>query len=144
MVPNCRCSTVPSKMPETYAVWSQTIIGEVASKANSRKLVTMPRSGRPLFIKSDKARRFERDLKRQVQPLPDLMTGRLVVHCDIYYASNRPDLDESIVLDGLQGLIYKNDRQVREKHIFHHIDRLNPRVMVRVVALEPQQKSLEI
>ena len=129
-------------MPETYAVWTQTIIGEVASKANSRKLVTMPGSGRPLFIKSDKARRFERDLKRQVQPLPDLMTGRLVVHCDIYYASNRPDLDESIILDGLQGLIYKNDRQVREKHVFHHIDKFNPRAMVRVVALEPQQKSL--
>ena len=131
-------------MPEACAVWSRTIVGEVASKANSRKLVTMPRSGRPLFIKSDKARKFERDLKRQVQPLPDLMTGRLVVHFDIYYASHRPDLDESLILDGLQGLIYKNDRQVREKHVYHHIDKFNPRAMVRVVALEPQQKSLDI
>ena len=130
-------------MPE-YAEWSQTILGEVASKANSRRLVKMPRTGRPLFIKSDKARRFERDLKRQVRRLPDLLTGRLVVHCYIYYASHRPDLDESLILDGLQGLIYKNDRQVREKHVYHYIDRFNPRAMVRVVASEPQQKSLEI
>ena len=72
------------------------------------------------------------------------MTGRLAVHCDVYYASDRPDLDESLVLDGLQGLIYKNDRQVREKHVHHHIDRLNPRACVRVVALEPQQTSLVI
>ena len=65
-------------MPESYATWRGTILGEVASKANSRKLVTVRGSGRPLFIKSEKALRFERDLKRQVQPLPNLMTGRLV------------------------------------------------------------------
>ena len=72
------------------------------------------------------------------------MTGRLSVVCDIYYANNRPDLDEALILDGLQGLIYKNDRQVREKHVFHHIDKFNPRAEVRVAALEPQQASLGI
>ena len=34
----------------------------------------------------------------------------------IYYAS-RPDLDESLILDCMQGLVYKNDRQVKEKHV---------------------------
>ena len=129
-------------MCEIYAFWVGTILGEVASKANSRKLVKVKGSGRPLFIKSDKARKFERDLKRQVQPLPNLMTGRLVVKCDIFYVNHRPDLDEALILDGLQGLIYKNDRQVREKHVYHHIDKLNPRAMVRVEALEPQQESM--
>jgi Holliday junction resolvase RusA-like endonuclease len=48
----------------------------------------------------------------------------------IYYASQRPDLDESLILDLLQGILYKNDRQVRERHVYHFIDKLNPRTEI--------------
>jgi Holliday junction resolvase RusA-like endonuclease len=74
----------------------------------------------------------------------------------IFYASERPDLDESVVLDVLQDRysgkgeerelvqkgVYKNDRQVREKHVFHGIDRGNPRAEVTIETLEPQQPEL--
>ena len=106
------------------------VYGEPASKANSRKIVKFGK--RPASIKSDKARAFEASVKQQVQELPRLMTEKVVVFIKIFYASERPDLDESIILDALQGLVYANDRQVREKHVYHEIDRKNPRFEIVV------------
>lgn len=113
------------------------VYGEPASKANSRKIVKF--GNRPASIKSDKARAFEASVKQQVKELPRLMTEKLVAFIRIYYASERPDLDESIILDALQGLIYRNDRQVREKHVYHEIDRENPRFEI---VLRPLVKGL--
>jgi Holliday junction resolvase RusA-like endonuclease len=45
----------------------------------------------------------------------------------IFYASRRPDLDESLILDLLQDVAYVNDRQVKEKHIYWGLDKDNPR-----------------
>jgi Holliday junction resolvase RusA-like endonuclease len=56
----------------------------------------------------------------------------VVVSMTIYYASRRPDLDESLVLDLLQGIAYVNDRQVKEKHIFWGLDKDNPRCEIEV------------
>lgn len=142
-----------------------TILGEAASKANQRKLVLF--GERPALIKSDKARRYERDALLQI-PVPARLrlTGPVRVTLRMFYASERPDLDESVVLDVLQDRhgkqpkgpngepigprpllqpgVYRNDRQVREKHVFHALDRLHPRVEVEVEALSPQQPGLEL
>ncbi len=101
------------------------VIGEPASKANSRRIVMFGK--RPAIIKSQKARDYVRNFEKQISKLPEFLEGDLAVHITIYYASRRPDLDESVILDCMQGLIYKNDRQVKEKHIFHGLDKLNPR-----------------
>ena len=60
------------------------------------------------------------------------MEGELKVTITIWYASRRPDLDESVILDAMEGHIYKNDRQVREKHIYWGLDPLNPRADITV------------
>ena len=99
--------------------------GEPASKANSRKLVLFGK--RPAFIKSEKARAYVKTFGEQTTPLENLLEGDLAVHITVYYATRRPDLDESVILDCLQGVIYGNDRQVKEKHIYHGLDRDNPR-----------------
>ena len=142
-----------------------TILGEPASKANSRQIVTI--AGRPASIKSKKARGYEHDALRQIPPAArQRIEGPVRVTLRIWYASERPDLDESIVLDVLQdryanvkfqdaiGMctkremvqagVYRNDRQVREKHVFHAIDRANPRTDVIVEALQAQQPSLPL
>ena len=116
-----------------------TFIGELASKSNSRRLVTHPKTGRPMFVKSQKALDYVEDAKRQVAVREPLLLGKLKFTATIYYASERPDLDESLLLDALQSVIYKNDRQIREKHIFHAIDRRNPRAEV---VIEPFQGDL--
>ena len=81
-----------------------------------------------------------------------MLEGPVRVTIRIFYASERPDLDESVVLDVLQDRyhgkgehrelvqhgVYRNDRQVREKHVYHGIDRAAPRAEITVEALEPQ------
>lgn len=104
--------------------------GEPASKANSRRLVTV--RGKPMFIKSSKAIGYANDFNLQVRKVEPLLLGELSVHMWMYYATQRPDLDESLVLDLLQGKIYVNDRQVRERHIYHAIDKHDPRVEIFV------------
>ena len=70
--------------------------------------------------------------KANSRKLDDLMEGELKVTITIWYASRRPDLDESVILDAMEGHIYKNDRQVREKHIYWGLDPLNPRADITV------------
>ena len=106
------------------------IYGEPASKANSRKLVTI--RGRPAFIKSKKARDYVAMFDKQCPVLTEMLEGDLSVTMTIFYASRRPDLDESVLLDCMQDKIYKNDRQVKEKHIHWGLDRDNPRAEITV------------
>ena len=117
-----------------------TIIGEPASKANSRQLVTI--RGRPAFIKSKKARDYVKLFDQQCKALPEMLEGDLAVVIKIYYASRRPDLDESVILDCMQGKIYGNDRQVKEKHILWSLDRESPRSDIAVMS-QDDRTSIE-
>jgi len=114
---------------------SQIIFGEPASKANSRKVVRI--AGMSRLIKSSKALKYSDTFKQQCSPLGALMAGDLRVIMKIYYASRRPDLDESLILDLMQGLIYTNDRQVKEKHIYWGLDPENPRTEIIVECIPP-------
>jgi len=107
---------------------SQIIFGEPASKANSRRVVHY--GGMSRLIKSKKALTYSDVFKQQCKPLSTLMTGDLRVTLHIYYASRRPDLDESLILDLMQGLIYANDRQVKERHCYWGLDPDNPRAEI--------------
>ena len=109
-----------------------TIIGEPASKANSRRLVINKKTGKPMSIKSEKALAYVKAVQKQVPILAPLLDGPLVAHISIYYASRRPDLDESLILDALQGRIYHNDRQIEIKHVSKGIDKKNPRAYVEI------------
>jgi hypothetical protein len=118
-----------------YTVGSQrvsfTIFGEPASKANSRRLVTI--KGRPASIKSQKALDYVKTFQVQCPKLKALIIGDVAVKINIFYASRRPDLDESIILDAMQNLVYVNDRQVKEKHVFWGgVDKDKPRAEIDV------------
>jgi Holliday junction resolvase RusA-like endonuclease len=132
-----------------------TIIGQAASKANSRELVKF--GERLVSIKSKAARTFERDALRQIPAWArQRLEGPVRVTLHVFYASERPDLDESVVLDVLQDRyvgtgqqrqlvqagVYRNDRQVREKHVFWGLDRVNPRVEVVVEPVYAQQRDM--
>ncbi|MBN3756049.1 RusA family crossover junction endodeoxyribonuclease [Paraburkholderia sp. Tr-20389] len=148
-----------------------TIYGQPASKANSRKIV--PRKihskttgelvTRPMSIKSEAAREYETTVLKQVPPKArQRLEGPVRVAIRIWYASERPDLDESVILDCLQDRydwvkrgtgekkvlvhrgVYRNDRQVRQKVILHGIDRTNPRAHIVVEPLHAQQMQLAL
>ncbi len=109
-----------------------TALGEPASKSNSRRIVF--NGSRPRVIKSAKALNYVRTFQMQCPRLDPLLEGDLKIDMTIYYASRRPDLDESVVLDAMQDLIFKNDRQIKEKHICWGLDRDNPRVEIEINA----------
>ena len=114
------------------------IHGEPASKSNSRKLVTI--KGRPAFIKSDKARKYVKQFEEQCPQMGDSMfLGDVEVERTVFYASRRPDLDESVILDCMQGFIYKNDRQVKRKIITWGLDKENPRSEITVRLMEQSE-----
>jgi Holliday junction resolvase RusA-like endonuclease len=78
------------------------------------------------------------------------MQGEVAIELRIFYSSERPDLDESLILDCLQDQflvvggkrllsqrgVYRNDRQVREKHVYHSIDKRNPRTEILITERE--------
>lgn len=125
-------------MSTSLEVYNGIIYGEPASKANSRKIVMFGK--RPAIIKSQKARDYVKAFEKQCKKLPKLVTDDLVVEMTIYYASRRPDLDESVVLDCMQGFIYKNDRQVKKKIINWGLDRDNPRSEIKVSLLQQDKE----
>jgi hypothetical protein len=125
---------------------SQIIFGEPASKSNSRRVVRFGSMSR--LIKSQKALDYSDTFKQQCRQLSKLMTGDLRITLCIYYASRRPDLDETLILDLMQGLIYENDRQVKERHTYWGLDPENPRTEILVEKIpdvapikKPQRKG---
>jgi Holliday junction resolvase RusA-like endonuclease len=130
-----------SNVVEELQSISQIIFGEPASKANSRRVVRY--GGMSRLIKSKKALSYSDVFKQQCKPLPTLMTGDLKITLHIWYASRRPDLDESLILDLLQGVIYENDRQVKERHCYWHLDPENPRTFFtveKIAEVAPKKK----
>src|ERR1044072_9458315 len=115
--------------------WVRTIFGSPQSKANSRRAILQ--GGKPRFIKSAAALAYSDDFLRQCPWLDPLFECDLVLEDDIYYSSRRPDLDESLIMDLLQGRVYANDRQIRRKVITGHVDKENPRVDIRIYPYEP-------
>jgi Holliday junction resolvase RusA-like endonuclease len=124
---------------EDLQALSQTIFGEPASKANSRKIVRY--GGMSRIIKSAKALNYVELFKAQARPMLRPLVSDVVVTMHIYYSSRRPDLDESLILDLLQGVMYLNDRQVKEKHIYWHLDKQNPRTLIEVKKIPRPQGS---
>jgi Holliday junction resolvase RusA-like endonuclease len=122
-------------------VVSLKIFGEPASKANSRRVVRI--GGMSRLIKSQKALTYAELFQQQVKDMAvTLIAGDVRVTMHIWYASRRPDLDESLILDLLQGVAYVNDRQVKEKHIYWGLDKENPRAEIIVDVLPiPEKKA---
>ena len=139
-----------------------TILGKPVSHKNSYHIVTI--KGRSAIVRSKEALAYERDALRQIHGTArQRLEGPVRVSMWIYYENERPDLDESMLLDVMQdwwgkmpnptgslpaarvliqGGVYRNDRQVREKHVYHRIDRANPRIEVEIEPMTPQQQGL--
>lgn len=109
------------------------VLGEPASKANSRRLVFFGK--KPAFIKSKKALSYAQAFQMQCPKLSPPIEDDVAAWIRIWYASRRPDLDDSVILDAMQGLVIANDRQVRERHVFWDLDKTNPRADIAITAL---------
>ena len=110
------------------------ILGEPASKANSRRFVLI--GGKPRFIKSKKALVYARDFDLQCPVRRNLFEEDLSIAIKIYYRTRRPDLDESLILDLLQGKVFKNDRSIKSKYVEHGLDKEHPHSLIVISSLD--------
>ena len=116
--------------------WEATILGEPASKSNQRQIVRM--GGKPRLIKSKKALNYARKFHLQAprMPLREPILDDVLMWCRIHYATRRPDLDESLIMDALQAAeIIGNDRQIKAKLVLWALDRENPRSEIKLACL---------
>jgi Holliday junction resolvase RusA-like endonuclease len=113
-----------------------TLYGELASKANSRKLVTF--GGKPRFIKSDKALGWEQSALMQIpgDHRGHFPTGDIGIKVVIYYPTKKNDVDPSLLFDVLQKAgVIGNDRQIREYFARKEWDKENPRTEFTIYPL---------
>lgn len=61
-------------------------------------------------------------------------SGNVAVTIDLYRPAKRGDLDNfaKVLLDSMQGYLFKNDNQVVDLHLRRHDDKKNPRVVIEV------------
>ena len=114
-------------------LWVQVIMGEPASKATSRRFVSI--GGKPRFIKSQKALDYTRTFGLQLKPPEYNIVDDVEVEIAIWYKTRRPDLDPSLIFDLLQPHVIKNDRQIKVIHAYHALDKENPRAWIRILKL---------
>ncbi len=123
-------------MTEPRFQFSAEVLGELASKSNSRRIVRF--GSRVASIKSQKAldyaQRFMLAVRHTLPKEP--YAGEVAIYAEVYYFSRRPDLDISLLQDCIQNAgIIKNDRSVVEIHCWKYLDPIRPRVNFRVVAV---------
>lgn len=116
---------------EPFEFW---IDGAPYSKSNSRRLVRVGkgRDRRTRSIKSENALNFAASFVAQCPLLSPLFECDVHLDLDIYYPDRRRDMDESLVLDCMQGLIYLNDRSVKSRRVRWGLSKDKPGILIRV------------
>ena len=106
-----------------------TIYGDVVSKSNQYRIIKI--GGHASLKKTDAVKAFEERFYLQ-NPLRNAnISGFFKINLDVYFSSNRKDLDGAfkLILDTLQtSKTIQNDRQCVEIHARKLIDKANPRV----------------
>ena len=113
-----------------------TIYGQVPSKSNGYKIITI--SGHSSLAKTKALKDYERKFYLQCPLRGEEIADPFAIDMDVYYNSNRPDLDNAfkIVLDCLQLCkAIKNDRYCYEIHARKLVDKVNPRIELSITKL---------
>lgn len=113
-----------------------TIYGQVPSKSNGYKIITI--SGHSSLAKTKALKDYERKFYLQCPLRGEEIAEPFAIDMDVYYNSNRPDLDNAfkIVLDCLQLCkAIKNDRYCFEIHARKLVDKVNPRLELSITKL---------
>ena len=114
-----------------------TIYGDVVSKSNQYRIIKI--GGHASLKKTDAVKAFEERFYLQ-NPLRNAnISGFFKINLDVYFSSNRKDLDGAfkLILDTLQASkTIQNDRQCVEIHARKLIDKANPRVEFEIEEVE--------
>ena len=108
----------------------QTILGVPPSKSNCYKIITF--NGHASLAKGEALKKYEKSFYLQCNHYRNAnITGLFELHVDVYYPSNRSDLDNSLkcTLDMLQSVkAIKNDNNCAKIVAQKFVDKDNPRI----------------
>lgn len=107
----------------------QTIYGQPPSKSNGYRIINI--RGHGSLAKKAAIRAYEERFFLQCGLRNLGIAKPFKLTMDVYFSSDRPDLDNSckVVLDCLQKCkAIKNDRLCTEIHVRKLVDKLNPRI----------------
>lgn len=92
-------------------------------------------TGRRFLTKEGKVTKlmYGREIKAQWPGEP--LKGDITLNVLFYFKDNRKDIDGCLkaLLDSIEGIMYENDRQITELHVFKEIDKDNPRTEVHIL-----------
>ena len=117
--------------------YAMTILGDVLSKANSYKIITI--GGHSSLSKTQRLKEYEKSFFLQCPCRNVNITSFFSIDIDVFYANNRKDLDGAfkILLDCLQMCnVIKNDRECVEIHARKMVDKANPRVEIKIRTID--------
>lgn len=112
------------------------IYGSVISKSNTYRIITI--KGHGALGKTPALKKYEESFFMQCAIRDKLVDKRFRLDIDVYYSSDRPDLDNAlkVVLDCLQSCkAIKNDRLCAEIHARKLIDKDRPRIEFEITEL---------
>ncbi len=113
----------------------QTIHGNIPSKSNCYKIITL--AGHGSLAKTKALKQYENDFYIQCNHYRNKMIeGYFELHVDIFYPSQRSDLDNGfkILLDCLQKVkAIKNDNKCIKIIANKYLDKLSPRIEFEIL-----------
>ena len=91
--------------------------------------------GRRFLTKDGKAAKEAMAWEIKSQFRGESLSDNVSVNVVFYFKDNRKDIDNCLkaLLDSITGLIWKDDRQIRELHVVKEIDKDNPRTEITVL-----------
>lgn len=115
----------------------QTIYGSPPSKSNCYRIITL--KGRGGLSKTKAMHQYEKDFYIQCNHYRNKnIQGYFEIHVDVYYPSQRSDLDNSlkIVLDCLQKVgAIRNDNQCVKIVASKYLDKKEPRIEFELIEI---------
>lgn len=120
---------------------NQIIYGTPPSKSNCYKIINI--NGHKSLGKTDRLRKYEQDFYLQCNKYRDANIGQFKIYLDVYFPSNRNDLDNAmkVILDCLQRVkAIQNDNKCVSIYAEKYIDKENPRIEFTIVPVDTDEQ----
>ena len=92
--------------------------------------------GRRFLTQRGKDTKKDLALEFQLGYKGDLMTEDVCLNVFFYFKDNRKrDIDSHLkaLLDSMSGIVYIDDSQINELHVFKEVDKADPRVIIQIL-----------
>lgn len=92
--------------------------------------------GRRFLTKRGKETKQAMEWEVKTQYTGELLQGDVCLNVIFYFKDNRKrDMDSHLkaLQDSMSGIVYEDDSQINELHVYKYVDKDNPRVEVSIV-----------